>query len=101
MHRQPIIDRVFILDFLKKNKTTLLNSYGVTKIALFGSYARGEEDSNSDIDLLIEMPHKSFHAKMELRDFLAKEFNRKVDLGYFDSVRSFIMHHIQKDLIYA
>ena len=95
------LDKSRIITFLRTHKNVLEERFGVTKIALFGSYARGEARVDSDIDLLIEMPHKSFHSKLELRDFLEQEFGKKVDVGYFDSVRSFIMHHVEKDLIYA
>lgn len=94
-------DKEIIIQFLKGNKSLLEKEFGVIKIALFGSYARGEARPDSDIDLLIEMPHKSFEKRLELRDFLEQRFGKKVDVGYFDSVRSFIMHHVEKDLIYA
>lgn len=98
---QISISKDVILVFLREHKSELEKNFGVTKIALFGSYARDEARLDSDIDLLIEMPKKSFHFKMELRDFLEKKFGKKVDVGYFDTVRSFIMHHVEKDLIYA
>lgn len=101
-HQKPaLLDKNTIITFLREHKDLLEERFGVTKIALFGSYARGEARVDSDIDLLIEMPRKSFHSKLELRDFLERELGRKVDVGYFDSVRSFIMHHVEKDLIYA
>ncbi len=94
-------DKEVIIRFLKSNKAFFEKEFGVIKIALFGSYARDEAKPDSDIDLLIEMPRKSFEKRLELRDFLEEKFGKKVDVGYFDSVRSFIMHHVQKDLIYA
>ena len=36
------MDKYIILDFLKKNKENLKTNFGVTKIGLFGSYARGD-----------------------------------------------------------
>jgi len=99
--KPEVFDKSTIITFLRTHKSLLEERFGVTKIALFGSYARGEARADSDIDLLIEMPHKSFQNRLELRDFLEREFGKKVDVGYFDSVRSFIMHHVEKDLIYA
>lgn len=90
-----------IIAFFRLHKDLLEKQFGITKIALFGSYARNEAKPESDIDLLIEMPQKSFQKRLELREFLEHEFGKKVDVGYFDSVRSFIMHHVEKDLIYA
>ncbi len=95
------ISKNLILSFLKTHKSLLEKRFGITKIALFGSYARNEEKLDSDIDLLIEMPQKNFQKRLEFRDFLEQEFGKKVDVGYFDSVRSFIMYHVERDLIYA
>ena len=82
--QSEVFDKSTIITFLRTHKSLLEERFGVTKIAL-----------------LIEMPRKSFHNRLELRDFLEREFGKKVDVGYFDSVRSFIMHHVEKDLIYA
>lgn len=47
------INKEQILCFLKKEKANLL-SHGVTKLGLFGSYARNENSAFSDIDIVIE-----------------------------------------------
>jgi predicted nucleotidyltransferase len=44
-----------ILDFLKQHKQEMNDRFGVTKIGLFGSYVRGEEREDSDIDVAIEL----------------------------------------------
>lgn len=90
-----------ILDFLRKNKPYLKKEFGVTKIALFGSYARDEQKKSSDIDLLIEMADHDFFKRMDLKDFLENTFNKKVDVGYFDAVRLAIKRSIEEDLIKA
>ena len=90
-----------ILDFLKKNKSYIEKEFGVTKIALFGSYARDEQKESSDIDLLIEMPSHEFFKRMDLKRFLEETFGKKVDVGYFESVRLAIKRSIEEDLIYA
>lgn len=90
-----------ILSFLRKHKTFLEKRYGVTKIALFGSYAREDQTETSDIDLLIEAKEHDFDNRYDLKEFLENAFNRKVDVCYFDCVRKFIMHRIQEELAYA
>jgi hypothetical protein len=90
-----------IIDFLKKNKKYLKNELGITKIALFGSYARDEQTINSDIDLLIEVKVHDFRNRMQLKHFLEKEFQKSVDVGYFSALRIFVKKSIQQDLIYA
>lgn len=97
----PTINKEFILAYLRAHRPELEARFGVTKIALFGSYARSEETPTSDIDLLIEAKEHNFRNRLRLRDFLEKEFQRTVDISYFESTRSFILNEIQKDLIYA
>lgn len=95
------VNKDLILDFLRENKDYLRDKYGVEQIALFGSYARGEEKEDSDVDLLVKVRKKSFDNRFDIKEFLEKNLNRKVDLGYFDSVRPFIMRVIEEELIYA
>jgi len=90
-----------IVDFLKKNKLYIKKEFGVTKIALFGSYSRDEQKNSSDIDLLIESKSHDFRKRMKLKHFLEESFKKQVDIGYFDSVRFAIKRNIQEDLIYA
>ncbi len=51
------MNREYLINFLKKNLTTI-KSYGVTSLALFGSYARDEAKNTSDLDLLVEFEGK-------------------------------------------
>jgi predicted nucleotidyltransferase len=101
MKKTAPLTKDIILDFLRTQKPLLKKKFGVTKIALFGSYARNEAKKSSDIDLLIEVTKKSFNNTYALKEYLEKHFNKKVDIGYFDCVRTYVFHHIQEDLIYA
>ena len=44
-----------VLAFLKTQKVFLQNQYGVLSIGLFGSYARGDNSVESDIDIAVEL----------------------------------------------
>ena len=68
-----------IIKFLSENTTLLKDRFGVTNIALFGSFARGEETEESDIDLFVEMP-PSLGKISDLIEFLEHSFKRKVDV---------------------
>jgi predicted nucleotidyltransferase len=48
-----------ILEILRNNNA-ILKKHHISKIGLFGSYARGEEKGTSDIDLLVEFDEKAF-----------------------------------------
>lgn len=91
----------YILKILRDQKPYLEKHVGVTKLALFGSHARGDFDQNSDIDILIELKEKMFKTRFLLKEHLEHIFEKPVDVVYFDSVRLFFMRSIAKDIIYA
>ena len=62
-----------ILTFLSQNKKLFRDKYHIVRIGLFGSYARGEQNSNSDIDLLVEFEENTqdlYDLKIQLKDSL-------------------------------
>ena len=95
-----MINKQFILKFLKDNKQHLKENYNVKKIGLFGSFSREEENIDSDIDILVDMP-SSFNKFFDLKYFLEDNFKRNVDLSMKNSMRSFIKKRIEKDILYV
>lgn len=91
-----------IIDFIKKEKPYLNKEFGVKDIALFGSYARGEENPDSDIDILVSLKKPSFSLLIGLCSYLEKNTHSKIDLtrsGPHLSDR--FLKVISKDLIYV
>ena len=87
---------------LKSLKDELKNQFGIEEIALFGSYARGEATEESDVDIaILKMQKKDLSKRLEAKDFLEQQLNKKIDIGYLDSMRTFIKNRIKKDLIYV
>ena len=74
-----ILNKEYIIDFLRKNREYLKQNFLVNLISLFGSFARCEETEESDIDLLVEMP-PDLHNLVGVINFLEKAFGRKVDI---------------------
>ena len=68
-----------ILEFLQANFDEL-KAMGVTKIGLFGSYVRGEQAPDSDIDFLFSMPNMTWTSWMDVWNFLETELGTRVDL---------------------
>jgi uncharacterized protein len=60
MIEQTTTDSRAILEFLRANRRVLYEM-GVQRIGLFGSYVRGEQHPNSDIDILFEMDNMTFN----------------------------------------
>lgn len=93
-----------IITFLKQNKQNFLNKYHITKIALFGSYARGENRKDSDIDILYSLKEGSkftFDKYMEFENELKNAFNSKIDLINEKKLNPLIKMQAQKDFIYV
>ena len=62
------------------NNQNRLRDLGIKRVGIFGSYVRGEENKESDIDLLVEFfdGEKTFDRFMELSYFLEKIMNRQM-----------------------
>ena len=92
-----------ILNFLKSERAYLRDEFGVINIGLFGSYAKGTQRSDSDIDMVVEIEQskKNIHTFMQLKRFLEKEFSRKVDIGLEHTLKPIIKEKIKGDIIYA
>ena len=91
-----------VLNRLKELKPILKSKFGLEKFALFGSQSRNDYTKKSDIDIIIiSMRDKNFDTFMELRDFLKKEFQKEIDIGFFNSMSSYIKESIKKEMIYV
>lgn len=88
-----------VLDLLKEHQDKI-KEFKVQKMYLFGSVAREQENSSSDIDILIkfEIP-PTYDLYMDLKFFLEDLFGRNVDLVTEDALRPEIKHYVEKDLI--
>jgi predicted nucleotidyltransferase len=96
MNKQEIIESI------KSEKLFLKEQFGVEEIALFGSYARGDNKPDSDIDLLVKFSKPSYSLLAGLYIYLNNKFNVKVDItrkGPHISER--FLNLISKDLIYV
>jgi predicted nucleotidyltransferase len=90
-----------ILEFLSVHKEAYARKYGVTKIGLFGSVARGEASRESDIDIFAEMPPK-FDLLVRLQEELEAGFQRRVDLVRLrEKMNSRLKENILRDGLYV
>ena len=95
-------ERDRILDILKVFKLNNADKYGIESLALFGSFARNEQKSDSDIDILISLQKSSLYLFAALKDDLESILCRKVDLISAKSkLREEFKEAITKDLIYV
>ncbi|PJZ79534.1 nucleotidyltransferase family protein [Leptospira meyeri] len=85
---------------LSKIKPILNNDFGVLQIGIFGSFAKDKVNSESDVDLLVEMKNPDFDSFVGLKIFLEKLFERNVDLvRKRNQINPSFLNRIQKDII--
>ena len=97
------------IKILKKELPFLRDKYGVERIAIFGSFAKGRQKKKSDIDILVDLRKPLGLDFIELADKLEEKLGKKVDVATFDCYRrSFnnprykhIAEDIKKSLIYV
>lgn len=90
-----------ILDFLKQHKQEMHDRFGVTKIGLFGSYARGEAREDSDIDVAIELSKYSADGYFGVLHLLEDSFNKRIDLGIESNFKPILKPYIMDEIIYV
>lgn len=91
-----------ILSILSQKKPQLLKKYPISEIGIFGSYARGDFNENSDIDILVD-----FNDKIDGFDYirLAHELEdtlqHKVDIVSRKGIKSQYLPYVEKSLIHV
>jgi hypothetical protein len=82
-------------------RSELHERFTVKRIGVFGSCARGDESSESDVDIIVELAEPTFDNYMDLKFRLEEVFQRPVDLVMADTVKPRLKPIIEKEVIYA
>ncbi|HDJ89693.1 MAG TPA: hypothetical protein ENG40_03265 [Thermoprotei archaeon] len=73
----------------------------IVLMVIFGSFVRGEQSSESDIDIAIEFDKGSRKTLLDLvriEEELTKIFGRKVDLGILSSINPYIIDSVKREM---
>lgn len=89
-----------ILNFLRHHQAEL-QAMGVQRIGLFGSYVRGEQTPESDIDILFTMAPFTWTTWMQLWNFLEDHLGEKVDLIPEKDLRPELRSYVLPEVRYA
>jgi len=90
-----------ILNLLSRLRPTLKNDFGVRQMALFGSYSRGDETQESDIDILVDVDPDIGLRFVTLAETLEKALGTHVDLVSSNAIKPSYMEFIKNELIYV
>jgi uncharacterized protein len=106
---KTVLSREEVISTLKKELPKLKDKYGVERIVLYGSFAKGTQKRKSDIDILVDIRKSIGLEFVSLADRLEEILGRKIDLAtYAHFRRSFqnprykhIAESIEKSMIYV
>jgi predicted nucleotidyltransferase len=90
-----------IKSILSHHKQDLYNEYPIKSMAIFGSYSRQENHTNSDLDLLVEFNGKIGIRFVDLAEELEKLIGSKVDLVSKNGINKKYLEAIDSELIYV
>jgi hypothetical protein len=91
-----------IIETLKSAKPILIREFGLQEIALFGSYARNEQNPGSDIDLMVKVNQNSFRNYSALCHRLSGLFpGQTVQVVSKNAVKPVYFERLKNDLRYA
>ena len=91
-----------IIKKLEAAAPSIRAKFGLTKIGIFGSFARGEQKRTSDVDVLVEFAdgQATFDNFMQLVYYLEDLFGRKVDLLTVGGIDKYIRPSIESEVIW-
>ena len=91
-----------ILSIIKREKPHLKKNFGLLTIRLFGSYAKGKEKPESDIDFLVELSEPRFDSIAGLQIYLEYKLGQPVDLiRKRKRMNEDFLKRIEKDICYV
>lgn len=91
-----------VLSIIQKNQKNI-KTYGVKKLGLFGSFVRGKQNDNSDVDLVVEFDEgkKSFENFIQLSFLLEDILKKRVELVTTESMSPYIKPYILQEIEYV
>lgn len=89
------------IEILRDHEQEIKRRFAVLRIGLFGSFVRGEETKESDIDILVEFEDPTFRNFMNLAFFLEDIFSRRVDLLTPEGISHRIRPYVEKEVVWA
>jgi excisionase family DNA binding protein len=90
-----------LLQVLREAAPDLRERFGVRKIGVFGSAARGEAGPESDVDILVEFEDPAFDRYMDLKFYLEDLFGRPCDLVIEESLKEDLRGSVLSEVLYA
>ncbi|MCD4758007.1 MAG: nucleotidyltransferase domain-containing protein [Arcobacteraceae bacterium] len=96
------MNRDIILKQLREYKNNHFEEYGILELGLFGSVAREEETSSSDVDICLKTKTPDMFALVHIKEDLQELLSNKIDLVRIrDKMNPYLKKRIQNEAIYV
>jgi len=90
------------LHTLRQNRLYFEKEPGVIRIGLFGSYAKGLDKPNSDVDIFVKLKKADYHAPIDILILLETQLETKIDfIRKGPHLRDKFLRTIEREIIYA
>ena len=93
-----ILTKQDVLRVLRNEYDFLRKTFGVQKIAIFGSFAKGRPTGKSDVDIFVEIERLLGFEFLDMIDYLEKKLGRKVEMLTPAGVQSIRIKSISRDI---
>jgi predicted nucleotidyltransferase len=91
-----------ILEILQKEKQYLQKNFGLVSIGLFGSYSKGNQTPDSDIDLLVELTEPRFDFLVGIQIYLEDKTGRRIEIiRKRKDITDRFLRRIERDICYV
>ena len=90
-----------IIEKLKQHKPELQKKYPISSIGVFGSYARGEANNESDIDIAVEISEPMGLNFIAMADEIEDLLGVKTDVVSKRSIKPKYLQNEEKDIVYV
>ena len=90
-----------VIEIPRSRDREIKGRFAVRRMGLFGSFVRGEETKESDIDILVDLEDPMFRNFMNLAFFLEYLFGRRVDLLTQEGISHRIRPYVEKEVVWA
>ncbi len=101
MNRTPHETTSSVVGTIASMRRELDERFTVIRIGVFGSFARGDEGPQSDVDIIVELAEPTFDHYMDLKFRLEEVLQRPVDLVLAETVKPRLKPIIEREVVYA
>jgi hypothetical protein len=96
MEREEVLSAIMSFRDLKQDE------FGIVRIGVFGSIARDEITSASDVDIVVELDHPDLFARVGIKQELEELLHRPVDIvRYRKRMNAYLKRQIEQEAVYV